>query len=253
MIACLRFHLLQVWRSRLLVLWLFFSFFAQYGTAKILFAAKIQYQQVQVVMGLPEVVTALVIANFFSGMILASVFGIWTVPYLHEDSRSQLTFSLPVSKWVFPGVYSISFALLFLCQVAALLLSLALQFGFSAWVDPTFPWKAFVSASVVSLVALEVVVFFLAVTSMAFGKATAFIGGTTLLTVLQLSGAFFQAGMGREGNWYLVYSFLPPLGEVLFDIKIGSLFATPVGYHLLLWVFWGLILASLIKLKLNRA
>lgn len=253
MIPFLRFHLLQVWRSRLLLLWLFFSFFAQYGTAKMLSAAKIQYQQAQVIMDLSQIVTALLLTNFFSGMVLAAVFGIWTVPYLHEESRAQLTFSLPFSKWIFPAVYATSFFLLFLTQLAALLLSLGFQFGFSAWLDPLFPWQTFAVASLISLLALEAVVFFLAVSSMAFGKAGAVIGGATLFLILMVSAAFFQAGVGKDGAWYQLYSVLPPLGEVLFDMKRGSLSESPTPYHLLLWVLWGGLLSALMRLRLSRA
>jgi hypothetical protein len=253
MMACFYFHLLQVWRSRLLLLWLLFSFFSLYGFAGILQSAKVQYQEVQMILGLREVVVALVVTNFYTGLVLAAVFGIWTVPYLHEESRAQLTFSLPLSKWVFPAVYALGFLSLFLLQVAALLLSLGFQFGFTSWTDAAFPWGSFLAALLLSGLALESVVFFFAVVSLSFGKIGAFLGGAVLGLILQVSGAFFQAGLGKEGAWFKLYSFLPPLGEVVFDIKAAALWQAPTLYHLLSWIVWGGILAGLLRLRLSRA
>src|SRR4051812_13133059 len=96
-LACLRFHFLQIWRSRLLGLWLVFSLFVQYSAVRILHAATIHYQASQMELGLREVVIALLYVQFCTGSLLATVYGIWIVPSPHEESRAPLTFALPVT------------------------------------------------------------------------------------------------------------------------------------------------------------
>ncbi len=252
MIALLRFHFLQIWRSRLLLLWTAFSFLVQYATVAILHSASIQYNEMQQVMGLKQVVIVLIYTQFFTGTVLATVYGIWVLPYLHEEPRSSLTYVLPISKWIFPGVYATSFAILCLLQMVGWFGSIAIRYGFGAFADPSFPWVEVGSGVILLLVALTTVAFALAVISLLFGKIAAFIGGSFLSLVLYVSAGFFQSGMGAESLWRKVYAFLPPLGEVIFDLRRGYVWEGTQLYHLGLWVGWLLLLASLFRLRLNK-
>jgi hypothetical protein len=252
MLAVLRFHLLQVSRSRLLVMWALFTLLVQYALVRILHAATIQYQansaSGQVTVDLSAVVMALVYSQFVCGIFLATVYGIWVAPYLHEENRAPLTFALPVDKAIFPGVYALSFFILYLLQAVAMFLSLTVQFGFSVWSDPLLSWTALGSGSLISILALEGVVFVLAVFSLVFGKVPAFLGGAALFMVLTVSGIVFRAQWVTSGIWKNIYKFLPPIGEVFTDIK------SPLGEsHWLLWLVWIGIFAVLFRVRLNRA
>ena len=252
MLAVLRFHLLQVSRSKLLVMWSLFTLLVQYALVRILHAATIQYQANsttgQMTLDLSAVVMALVYSQFTCGILLATVYGIWIAPYLHEESRAPLTFALPIDKAVFPSVYGVSFFILYLLQAVAMFLALTMQFGIKVWIDPLLSWSALGTGSLISILALEGVVFVLAVFSLVFGKVPAFLGGTALFMVLTVSGLIFRSQWVTGGIWKFIYTYLPPIGEVFNDIK------SPIAEtHWWLWVIWILVFAGFFRIRLNRA
>lgn len=252
MIPLLKFHLLQITRSRLLVLWVLFAFFIEYSAAKLMFAMTVSANGVQTLIGMRELSIAMVYVQFGTAAMLASIYGIWIVPYLHEEQRAALTFALPVDKLVFPAVYALSFLILFLLQCAVFLLIMNLQFGPTAVFGPEFPWKEILSGTLLSVVALEVMVFGLSVASLYFGKIAAFLAGSAIVLVLQVSGVVFSAGWGATTLWKKVYAFLPPLGEIFFDFK-GLAWEGPAAMHFGLWGIWAVIFVVLFRLRLNRA
>ncbi len=252
MIPLLKFHLLQITRSRLLVLWILFAFFIEYSAAKLLFAMTVSANGVQTLIGLRELSIAMIYVQLGTAAMLASIYGIWIVPYLHEDQRAALTFALPVNKLIFPAVYAVSFLILFLLQCAVLLITLNLQFGPAAVFGAEFPWKEVLSGTLISVVALEVMVFGLSVASLYFGKIAAFLAGSAIVMVLQVSGVVFSAGWGKDTLWKKVYAFLPPLGEIFFDFK-GLAWEGSARTHLGLWAIWAAIFVVLFRLRLNRA
>ncbi len=252
MIALLRFHLLQITRSRLLVLWVLFAFFVEYSAAKLMFAMTVNANGVQTLIGMRELAMAMVYVQFVTASMLASIYGIWIVPYLHEESRASLTYALPIDKMAFPAVYFLSFLFLFLIQFGVLFGILLLQFGPAAVFGPEFPWKQVYSGSLITLVSLEVMVFGLSVASLYFGKIAAFLAGSAIVLVLQVSGVVFSAGWGAQTLWRRVYAFLPPLGEVFFDFK-GLAWEGAPAMHLGLWCVWAVIFGALFRIRLNRA
>lgn len=248
-----RFHLLQIYRSKLVLLWILFSLFVQYSAVRLMHASTVHYEQAQMTLGMREIVIALIYVQFFLGSVLATVYGIWVAPYLHEESRAPLTYALPVNKAVFPAVYFISFLSLYVVQAVAMFASLTTQFGISIWTNPEFPWAHVGAGSLLSILALEGLVFGLALFSLVFGKVSAFLGGTALVMVLQVSALVFKAEWAQSGVWYRVYQFLPPLGETLVDLKETRFWEGQTGLHTLSWVVWLVLFATLFRLRLNRA
>lgn len=252
MIPLLKFHFLQIWRSRLLILWVLFSFIVQYATVAIMQNATFTSNEVKHGFELRQVVIVLLYVQFFTGTVLSTVYGIWVLPYLHEEPRTALTYVLPITKWVFPAVYAVSFAGLVLLQLVGWFLSIAIRYGFGAFADPTFPWVEVGSGVLLVLVALTTISFALSVVSMLFGKIAAFIGGSFVAFVLYVSAGFFQANMGAESLWRKIYAFMPPLGEVIFDLQRGYVWEGTQLFHFGLWIGWLLLLASLFRLRLNK-
>ncbi len=252
MLACLRFHLLQVWRSRLVLLWIVFSLVVQYAVINVLHSATIQFRsmegQSQFTVDLKSVVMVLLYAHFFTGLLLANVYGIWVVPYLHEDARAPLTYSLPVNKLVFPAIYSLSFLIIFSVQLVAMFALLFGRFGWSVVLSPDFPWALLLSGFFISFLSLWGVIFAMADISLVFGKVAAVFGGAAALAVLQTSGALFQAGWVTDGIWKKVYAFMPPIGETVVDIQ------RPIAeQHWALWIVWIAAFLWVFRLRLRRA
>jgi hypothetical protein len=253
MIALLRFHGLQLFRSRLVVLWVLFSVLVQFALVKLLYSATIEIQHARSVLGIKEIVVSLLYAQFFTGSLLATVYGIWVVPYLHEESRAPLTFALPVSKWVFPLVYGLSFFSLILLQNALSFGVLGAQFGFSVFSDEAFPWTQLASGFLLSMLSLEVMLFMLACTAVYFGKMGTFIVTSGFFLVLQVSAALFHSGVGLDSVWKKVYSVLPPFGEVLFVFSSGPVWEASHRLHIVSWVVWLILFCAAFRFRIGRA
>ncbi len=250
--AILKFHLLHLSRSKLLPLWILFSILTQYVVAKVVSSASIHIQGAEAILGVRETVAVLLYAQFFIGGLLALVFGVWVVPYFHEDSRAPLTFALPVSKWVFPLVYGLTFLGMLLLQAALGLGVLFFQGGSQFLASSEFPWQLFLSGQFTTAVALLVMVFLLSCFSFYVGKAATIILTSGLLFVLQLSGVVFKNGVGLDSLWRKVYLILPPFGEVLIDLGGKPFWEGVPLYHSGIWCVWLCLLVSLFRFRLGR-
>lgn len=252
--AILLFHLLHLSRSRLLPLWLVFSGLTQYAVAKIVSSAVIQIQGAQAVLGVKETVTILLYTQFLIGGLLALVFGVWVVPYFHEENRAPLTFALPVSKWVFPFVYGFTFVGMLLLQVAMGLFVLFFQGGLEFFKSSAFPWQVFFSAQFTAGVALLVLVYLLSCLSFYVGKAAALILSAGFFFILQFSGIYYtNVRANHDSLWRKIYLILPPFGEVLLDLTDKPFWAGVGLYHSALWLFWLCALATVFRFRIARA
>src|SRR5690606_29978960 len=144
--------------------------------------------------------------------------------------------------------FLLMFALQALCRFAVLLWELGPETVFGA----EFPWNVAAAGTLLSWLALEVLVCGRAVPSLYVGKVVAFLAGAAVALVLQVSAAVFAAGWGEQSLWKKVYAFLPPLGEVFKDIT-GSLWEPPFTPHLGLWAIWLAIFVFLFRVRLSRA
>lgn len=244
-------------RSRLFFLVLIFSFFIQFVGIHILHSATIHFQGVLSRMGPKEGVFVSLFFELFTGAFLSAVFGIWLMPYAHQGSRSALTFTLPISKWYFALSYSLSMLALLIVQHVMMLTCYGLVFGFTTFLSSAFPWQGLISCLLLETLAFEVLSFAFAISSMTFGQIPTFFLGTIVFFLFQLGGAFFKIDLEQymiENTLTLrvarlIYQALPPLGELVFDLRHG--FATPslLFWHSLSWAAWLGIFAGLFRWK----
>lgn len=181
------------------------------------------------------------------------------IPYAHQGPRSGLTFTLPVSKWLFALTYGLSMLLLLIIQHVVMLCAYGMIFGFSTFLTAKFPWSGFVSCLLLETLAFEVFAFGFALSSMTFGQIPTFFLGSMVFVFMQLAGAFFNVDLTR----YLenppasievargIYRLLPPLGEIVFDLRHGFSEPSLLVNHSILWAVWLGILVALFRWKLR--
>ena len=101
--------------------------------------------------------------------------------------------------------------------------------------------------------------FAFALSSMVFGQVPTFFFGMITFFALQGFGSLFRFGVehvynATDGFWYWgprVYRLLPPVGEVVFDLKEGFNKSFESYEHFWLWGVWLVIFVLLFRLKLR--
>lgn len=246
-------------RSRLLILLLVFSFLLHYVGLSLVKQATVSIQGFVSTVGPREGMFVSVYLSLFMGVFLSAIYGVWMVPYLHQGDRSLLTYVLPVSKWLYPLVYSLSFLLLILIEFGILIGAFTLIFGKDAILAPRFSWSALSTCLLIEILAFEFLLFFFGVLSLCIGQMmTLFVAAGSFIT-LQVAGTLFRFGFdryvedtgGKLLTSYEIYQYLPPLGELIFNLKQTFSQGTfPTG-HLILWFIWFLIALFLFRLSLR--
>jgi hypothetical protein len=198
--------------------------------------------------------------QLFIGFFMSAVYGIWMVPYSHQGNRSSLTYVLPVSKWCFPVVYPISFLLLLVLQYAVMFLSLGFIFGWDVYGSQRIAWNIVGMCLFGEALGFITCMMGFAVASLSFGQIATFFLGTAFLFVTQMVGILGRfmdklpiagGGLSAWKNVQKVYGALPPLGELVFDLRetFGGRF---VAYdHWWKWGIWFLVFALLFRWKLR--
>lgn len=256
--ALLKFNLLHVLRYRLLVLMFAFSFLIQFVALKIMHAASINVEGVIFPIGPVRTLFLALFFQFFLGIFLSIVYGVWMVPYLHKGGRALVTYSLPVPKGAYLWAYGLTLLVLVFCQHCILLANYGFLFGFGSFFQETFPWRDFLGCLFLETVAFLACMYGLAVSSMTIGQiATLFLGAGTFF-ILQVFGglsridAVQQFASTRPGlHWIMqIYTWLPPIGEMIFDLKDGFFLHLSVSYSVLKWSVWALLLAFILYWRL---
>lgn len=204
--------------------------------------------------------------QLFCGAFLAGIFGIWVVPYLHQGPRSRLTFTLPLHRWKFPLVYALTLLIILLfldVGVFFVMSSFAGTIPQISVAPPLVPVTALPSSLficlILQLVAFEVLMFGFALGSLTIGQMPTFLLGTLTIGVLQGMGIFFHLtnlGWGepafRGGVWFRIYSLLPPVGELAFDLWKQYKKPDWGSPHLSLWLVWLIVLAVLFCVRISK-
>ncbi|MFM8270673.1 MAG: hypothetical protein ACKN9V_10840, partial [Pseudomonadota bacterium] len=225
-------------RSKLLLLLLVFSFLLHYVGLSFVKQATFSIQGLVSTVGPREGLFVSIYLSLFMGVFLSAIYGVWMVPYLHQGERSLLTFVLPVSKWIYPCVYCLSFLILILLEFGILLGAFYWVFGKEAILHPKFSWTALATCLFVELLAFEFLLFFFGILSMVVGQVMTLFFAAGSFIALQVAGTIFRFGMGESWTLYKIYQYLPPLGELIFNLKqTFSQGIFPV-YHVLLWFVW---------------
>lgn len=247
-------------RSRLLFLIILFSCFLHYVSLSLTQHATVSVQGFISNIGPRQGMFVSVFISLFMGMFLSAIYGIWMLPYLHQGERSLLTFVLPVSKWLYPLVYGLSFLLLMLIEFGILVGSFGIVFGREALADPRFSWHALIICGLICLLATQVFLFLFGFLSLVLGHMmTLFVSAGAFIT-LQIASSLFHSGLDHYAEEtgggllmiYQVYQVLPPLGELIFSLKESFSKGVFPGHHLLMWSIWLLISVGLFRLAIRK-
>ncbi len=258
MISLLLNNLRHITRTKLLVVLISFSFLIQLGGVKLLQSMTVQFNSVVAPLSGENVLFTSLFFQLFTGAFLAAAYGIWMVPYAHQGSRGQLTYTLPSARWKFAVGYALSMPLLLLLQHVVMIVSLAMSFGLSTLFADWGTMKAFLACLALQSIAFETCMFAFALSSMFFGQIPTFFLGAFVIFVLQVAGALFRGiehfttqrmeGYERAQS---IYKSLPPVGELVFDLN--QLFHEPKwNNHYALWAGWLLGFVALFLFKLGR-
>lgn len=259
MIALCFQNILHIFRTRLVFLFLLFSAFLHFSGLKIIHKLTMTIEGVLQVIGPREGIFLSLYFQLFAGIFLAAVYGIWMIPYLHTGPRVALTFTLPVSKWKFPIAYALTFLGLILLEQVVMFGSFAAVFGTAALSTPGFPWAGLLSCIGLEILAFEVSMFAFALSSLIFGQVPTFFLGMMGFFTLQTVGSLLRIGFEKAlestgGVWATIaqiYRYLPPLGEIIFDLKLGFTKSFSDHSHFYLWGVWLLIFGVLFLAKLH--
>lgn len=216
-----------IFRSRLPLLLLIFSFFLHYVGISAFKESSWYSDGIISVMGPREGMFVSIYLTLFMGVFLAAIYGIWMVPYFHQGERSLMTFVLPVSKWWYPLVYSLSFLLLILLEYFILFGTFTWVFGKSALLQPRFSWGAVTACLCLEFLVVHFLLYFFSAFSLLLGHMTTLFLAAGSFIALQVAGALFRLGLdqyaeemgGKLLKAYRVYRWMPPLGELIFSLK----------------------------------
>lgn len=235
------------------------SFIVQYLGLKFIHFSTLAFNGIMATIGIREGIFVVVFLQLFTGSLLAAAYGIWVVPYLHQGQRSQLTFALPVVRWKYPLAYGMSMMVLLLLQELVALFCYGLVFGFGGFLADTFYWRAFFLSFLLEMVAFEMVMFGFAVSSLSLGQIPTFFLGMVCVFLLQMGGIIFHIEWERyleiEAPWYhwsrYIYERLPPVGELIFELRNNFKTGSFSENHLALWGVWLVIFVIFFYLKLR--
>lgn len=260
MISLLIQNLRHIVRTRLLVVLLCFSFLIQFVGLRALHFVTFRFQGITTLVEGANAVFPALIFQLFAGAFIAAAYGIWMVPYAHQGARTPLTFTLPISKWMFPLAYGVTMLALLLAQHGVLLMSYGMNFGFESFHSPDFPWAGLKMALVLETLAFEVLMFAFALCSMVAGQVPTFFLGALSVFLLQIAGVVLRA---REDIMKLApesgdkfdlvraaYNALPPVGELVFDLRKTFLKPGWDKANFQLWLAWLAILIVLFRVRL---
>ncbi len=257
----------HIFRTRLVFLLVGLSFLVHWFGLHILTNLKVQLpgqMSLGPLLKEPDYLFMSLFLQLFTGTFLAAVFGIWTVPYLHQGQRAQLTFTLPIAKWKFPLGYALTMLALLFILHAVMLGTFAWTFGMKGLTESRVPWSSVGLCLLVQTIAFEVIMFAFALGSLIFGQVTTFFIGVASILWLQISGIIFRVSFlpwqhianpdapQSPSLYYLIYSRLPPVGELAFDL--WKQFKKPSWEepHLGLWIAWLVILGGLFYFRMTR-
>ena len=256
MIELIWLNLKQALRSRLVLTLLIFTFIIQYGGMRIASTASLYNQGSVIKFDHRDMLFVSLVFQLFNGMFLAALYGIWVVPQGHQGQRNYLTFVIPVPRWMFPLAYGITMLLMLLSQYGIALITYGLQFGWD--VLGAAPWTGVVCSLVVETLAFLVVMFGFSVFSLLMGQLPTFVLGVLFLIVQQAAGVFFRLPLeGVFGDHrYLgvlrfVYYKLPPLGELVYNLRENYVHPDLLSQQTALWAAWLVLFLAVFQLRLR--
>jgi hypothetical protein len=259
MIPLLKMSLRHALRTRLLLTTLAFSIFVHFLSLRFMGNVSFDFQGQVIKIGSREAVFGALFFQLFVGFFVSAVYGIWMVPYAHQGARASLTHVLPVSRWIFPLVYSLTFCFVMLIQHAAMVGSLYFVYGSKVFELSNGYWSGILLCLFLQSLAFLVMMNGFAVSSLLFGQIPTFLLGMGFLFLSQIgtlldkvADSFLKEGVPptlETARW--IYSKLPPLGQLPFDLHSAYRGKFDAGEHILLWFVWLVICVLALRWKLR--
>jgi len=249
------------WRTRFVVVFVFFSILIHCFGLLLPKQAVLSFQGIVTEVGSRQALFISLYLSFFVVFFLSVVFALWLVPYFHQGERTLLIFVWPVSKWTFPLAYSLQLLSLILVEWAVLLTSFGVFYGSGALFQPRFSWLALFQCFFLQVISSQAILFLLSSFSLWWGPVTTLFASAASFISLQVLATLermgFFAARSPESSLFSIFlhflpQIIPPLGDLVFDLKDtfskGSL---PSG-NVALWFAWGLVGSALFRWTLSR-
>ncbi len=245
-------NLVHLLRSRLLICIILFSMVVQYYAVKLAKSAAL-YMSLSVqgsgtVIQESESYFVAVVASYFAGTFLAVVYGAWIAPYLHRGPRSALTHMLPISRWAFPAAHALTFLVLLVVQFITLIWALGANVGWETVFSAAFPWKGVLICFALQGISFYVILFGAAASSMVLGSLPTFFLTNMVCTALVFARAavdFSESDLASRlgnatpmSNLKRLLEMLPPMGDLLKDMRVAFVKQSFPTEHLALWAIW---------------
>ncbi len=245
-------------RSRLLVTLGIAAFFLPWGWFELAQTVNIKLQgKVLNLDGEQVLLGGLFITLFISGF-LAAAYGMWIMPNLHSGRRGQIVFVLPIRKWLFPLSYAAILVVMLVAQQALMLAALRFSYGTQFWLESGFFFNKYLPCLVLISLAYVGLSFFFGLLAFNFSPMTTFFWGAGTLFFLQGWGILFEIHNTLSMAEYFpsidklasVYAFLPPMGDLILDIRKTVRFGGWGYGHFKSMTIWLLVVWSLVAVRL---
>ena len=259
-------QLLHVYRNRLIVFGVLAGLLLELGGLSLLRNITVSFQNVVSPIGWQQALFVAVFLQLFSGFFVAAAAGIWLLPYPHQGLRAVLTYVLPIPPIAIAGAQLALVVLLMSVQFVLGMAVFAALNGVETFRAAEFPWMGTLSCFALACVAGATLAFWLAAIAMRLGAVAAFFVAAFAMSFLQVyatvlrigSSSYFAQFAETIAEWKRYYQWLPPFGDLIFDIR-DTLFKTDAGGESIAWLSWALWLAVGIaaftlsqKAQLNR-
>lgn len=245
MLALLRVQLLHVYRNRLIVFGILAGLLLELGGLSLLRNLTLSFQNVVAPIGWQQSLFVAVFLQLFSGFFVAAAAGIWLLPYPHQGLRAVLTYCTPISPVSIAGAQFLLVLLLMAVQFVLGLATFAFYNGFEPFRAADFPWVGTLSCFALACVAGATLAFWLAAISLRLGALAAFFFSAFAMTFLQVYGTLLRIGSSQYfeqfaetvSKWKTYYRWLPPFGDLIFDIR-DTVFRAEAVTHSIPWLPW---------------
>lgn len=247
----------HIWHSKILFSILFISILIHYSALSLLRSSSVTVQGVVSTIGARQGFFISIFLDLFCGFFLAAAFGIWLMTYFYEKNRGSLYFVLPISKWVNVASHAILFIFLVLFQKIVSLILYLMIFKGEAVTFLGSNMSVFLVSHLFELLVFLTISFILALGSLVLGPIVTFFAAGIYFFVSQIFGIFFKFNWSgllnmetpRVDGIKSVYDILPPVGDIIFDLRV--LMGGESTSSWWLWLIWLSIFVSCFYFKIK--
>jgi hypothetical protein len=262
----LRVQLLHVYRNRLIVFGILAGILLELGGLSLLRNITVSFQSVVSPIGWQQSLFVAVFLQLFSGFFVAAAAGIWLLPYPHQGLRAVLTYVLPIPPLAIAGAQLTLVVVLMAIQFSLGMVVFGALNGLEPFRAADFPWIGTLACFGLACIAGATLAFWLAAISMRLGAVAAFFVAAFTMSFLQIyatllrigSSTYFEQFAETVAKWKSYYRWLPPFGDLIFDIR-DTVFKAGTATESIAWLSWGVWLVLGIaaftlsqKAQLNR-